>query len=58
MKTFLVCTREGNVISVTSAKTFEDAYDLTIASNYGALLIELSDSIIKDIVDEQKTQEK
>jgi len=50
VKIFLVCTREGDVISVTSAQTFKDAYDETVASNYGALLVELSPSIISDIL--------
>lgn len=49
MTIFLACSREGDVIEVASAETFEDAYKDTVGRNSGAFLVELDKQALKKI---------
>ena len=42
MKIFMVCSKEGGIIDVVEAKTFEEAYADTIGLNRGELLVEVT----------------
>lgn len=49
MRIFLVCNRDGYVIDVVSAKTFEEAYKDTIGLNNGELLVEIDKQVLKKL---------
>lgn len=53
MKKFLLCSKDGRVIEVITAPSFEEAYDKTIALNNGELLIEINEETTMKLLSEE-----
>jgi len=53
-KIYLICSQDGTVIDVLKAKNFKEAYDQTLAQNYGEILVELSSKDLEKIKKEAK----
>jgi hypothetical protein len=58
MRIFLVCNRDGYVMDVVSAKTFEEAYNGTIGLNNGELLVEIDKQVFEKIEDFKEDKNK
>lgn len=48
-KVFLICSEDGWVIDIIESKSFEKAYEATIARNNGEILIELDEQTIEKL---------